>query len=135
MRKLYTLPGSDYIHNKLFQMGTVVLCLDNGNLVACVKFNSPRKNPIRTSVFFADKNQWVKCVMKNALTEEIWHYHFEMQRKLNAPCYKGNYEHMMKHDRKKKCGSGGVRLGKFCGQVTDYECRKDPLHDFPRAWN
>lgn len=73
--------------------------------------------------------------MKNALTEEIWRYHFKMQRKSNVSCYKGNYENMMKHDRKKKCGSGGVRLVKFCGQVTDYECRKDPLHDFPRVWN
>lgn len=44
-------------------------------------------------------------------------------------------QNLMKHDRKRKCGSGGVRLTPFCGQVTDYECAKNPLHDFRRVWN
>lgn len=134
MRKIFELCGSEYVYNKLFPMGSVVLKLENGNLVVCTKFNMPHKAPIRTSVFFADKNQWVKCVMKNALTEEIWRYYFKKKRE-NNPAYNGNYEKMMAHSRKKKAGTGGVRLGKFCDQVTDYECRKDPLHDFHRVRN
>lgn len=41
-----------------------------------------------------------------------------------------NTKAAMDHTRVHKGGSGGVRLSKFCGQVTDYECAKEPLHDF-----
>lgn len=41
----------------------------------------------------------------------------------------------MTHDRIHKNGGGGVHLGKFCGQVTDYEYTKNPMHDFRRVHN
>lgn len=39
----------------------------------------------------------------------------------------------IKHDRRHKGGGGGTRI--FNGSITDYECRKDPFHDFRRYWN
>ena len=41
---------------------------------------------------------------------------------------------MMRHERAKKKGTGGEFLGKFCGTVTDYECAKRTLHDFPQSY-
>ena len=41
----------------------------------------------------------------------------------------------MHHDRKRKSGSGGIRLKKWCGEITDYECSKNPFHDFRRVYN
>ena len=109
--------------NKIFPMGSTVLVRENGDTIVCVTFAHMRKTePIPVCLYVRETGCWKSGVMKNAFTEELW-------------AFRGNYAGMMKHDRKKKCGSGGVRIGKFCGQVTDYECRKDPLHDFPRIWN
>lgn len=64
--------------------------------------------------------------MRNEYTKAMYYYYLSLQK----PYQKLNYKQMMTHDRKRKTGSGGVRLGKFCGQITDYECTKNPLHDF-----
>ena len=76
--------------------------------------------------------KWGNTLMRNEYTENLWNYHRKMQRKKKDDL---DYTSLMKHDRKRKCGSGGVRLTPFCGQVTDYECAKVPLHDFRRVWN
>lgn len=39
---------------------------------------------------------------------------------------------MMRHDRHHKGGGGGSRI--FDSSITDYECAKEPLHDFHRVW-
>ena len=41
----------------------------------------------------------------------------------------------MKHDHAHKGGGSGKRLTPFCGEITDYECAKIPLHDFRRVYN
>lgn len=117
-------------------MGSTILVRENGDIIVCVTFSHLRKeNPIPVHLYIRKTGCWKSGVMKNAFTEELWAFHnIQMQKHKKGKAFRGNYAEMMKHDRKKKCGSGGVRLG-FCGQVTDYECRKDPLHDFRRVWN
>ena len=44
-----------------------------------------------------------------------------------------NYAKLMRHDRKHKSGGGGSRI--YNGSITDYECTKNPLHDFRRVYN
>ena len=41
----------------------------------------------------------------------------------------------MKHNHAHKGGGSGKRLTPFCGEITDYECAKIPLHDFRRVYN
>ena len=49
------------------------------------------------------------------------------------------FEDMMKHDRKHKKSSSGIRLDKenyYAGiMVIDYECRNNPMHDFRTYYN
>ena len=135
--KIYELVGTDFIRNKVFPMGSTILVRENGDIIVCATFSHLRKeNPIPVHLYIRKIGCWKSGVMKNAFTEELWAFHnIQMQKHKKGKAFRGNYAEMMKHDRKKKCGSGGVRLGKFNGQVTDYECRKDPLHDFRRVWN
>ena len=48
------------------------------------------------------------------------------------------YANLMKHDRRHKGSGSGQRLG-FTGTVTEYECTKNPFHDFRKSmyvqWN
>lgn len=37
------------------------------------------------------------------------------------------------NERQHKAGSGGSRI--YDGSITDYECSKNPLHDFRRCYN
>ena len=41
----------------------------------------------------------------------------------------------MKHNHAHKGGGSGKRLTPFCGEITDYECAKIPVHDFRRVYN
>lgn len=130
--KIYTLLGTDYIYGKQFIMGSVVETLSNGVIIVCSNFTTPRKEKLMVKVYDPVHAKWGNALMRNEYTENLWNYHRKIQRKKkdNLDCTS-----MMKHDRKRKCGSGGVRLTPFCGQVTDYECAKNPLHDFRRVWN
>ena len=135
--RIYELIGTDFVCNKIFPMGSTILVRENGDTIVCVTFARMRKTePIPVCLYVRETGCWKSGVMKNAFTEELWAFHIhQITENRKGKTFRGNYAGMMKHDRKKKCGSGGVRIGKFCGQVTDYECRKDPLHDFRRVWN
>lgn len=135
--KIYELVGSECVCNRFFPMGSTVLVRENGDAIVCVSFAHMQKvNPIPVYLYIRETGCWKSGVMKNAFTEELWAFHIRhVTERRTGKAYQGNYAGMMKHSRKKKCGSGGVRIGKFCGQVTDYECRKDPFHDFRRVWN
>lgn len=48
-------------------------------------------------------------------------------------------QNMMRHERKHKSGGSGIRLDKenyYADKtITDYECRKNTMHDFQRVYN
>ena len=69
--------------------------------------------------------------MQNEITDKMVDFYIQ---KINAKYNDVNFKALMKHDRMKKKGSGGTRLSKWNGIVTDYECTKNPLHDFRRVF-
>ena len=75
--------------------------------------------------------KWVRTYAKNEYTEMMWDYYRKHQQKRRKKHI--NYEEMMEHDRKHKSGGGGSRI--YNGSITDYECSKNPLHDFRRVYN
>lgn len=74
---------------------------------------------------------WIKTRMQNEITDKMVDFYIQ---KINAKYNDVNFKALMKHDRMKKKGSGGIRLSKWNGTVTDYECAKNPLHDFRRVF-
>lgn len=125
----------EILHNKEFPMNTIILHLNNGIELYCSDFNHSRKQELEIYAYIVSERKWVKTHGKNEYTEIMWNYHRKIQRK--SKC-KIDCEQLMRHDRVHKHGSGGSRLG--CnGIVTDYECAREPMHDFRRAmyvqWN
>ena len=68
--------------------------------------------------------------MQNDATEAMWNFYRGTAKKAKRD--NNNYAAMMRHDRHHKGGGGGSRI--FDSSITDYECAKEPLHDFHRVW-
>ena len=128
MYRVYHLLSRDFGCGRAFSMNSVVLALDNGTRLVCSDFNHSRDRKIEIYVHLP-KQGWVRTYEKNQLTEIMWtYYRKSVQQKKSHD----NYEKMMRHSRKKKYSSGGSRLGNS-SYTTDYECTKEPLHDFRRV--
>lgn len=130
MEVRYTL-SRETIHKLPFPMGAVVLTADNGTQIVCADFHHSRKRKVELFVWNPSEKKWVKTYAKNELTETMWDYHRKVQRKHRNTSI--NYERLMAHERKRKHSSGGSRI--YNGSITDYECSKNPLHDFKRCYN
>ena len=119
------------IKGKEMPMSSIVLRLDNKIILVCSKFNHSRKQNLELLVWLPAQNKWVRTYAKNEYTEMMWDYYRKHQQKRNHDFRK--YENMMKHDRRHKSGGGGSRI--YNGSITDYECSKNPMHDFRRVYN
>lgn len=128
-----TLGGCcDIIHGKEFPMNSIILTVDNGTQLVCTNFHQSRKQKLKLYVWLPVEKKWVVTYAKNEYTEMMWTYHRKCEHKNRIR--KGNYNNLMRHDRKHKSGGGGgTRI--FNGSITDYECTKNPLHDFRRVYN
>lgn len=123
--------GSEIIHNLQFQMNTIILRNNKTNVeIFCSDFTL-RKGKVAVLVYIPSEKVFVKTEMHNEYTKVMYEYAQKFKDKSKSL----NYKQMMTHERKRKNGSGGVHIRKFCGQVTDYECAKEPLHDFRRVYN
>ena len=123
--------NTEMIHGKNFHMNTIVLELDNGIVFTCEEkeFNHSVNDPLELIVWLPNENRWVRTYKKDQISSIMWRCYKKHKEKYD----KINYENMMKHDRRHKGGGGGTRI--FNGSITDYECRKDPFHDFRQCWN
>ena len=119
------------IKGKEMPMNSIVLRLDNKIILVCSKFNHSRKQNLELTVWLPTENKWVRTYTKNEYTEMMWNYYRKHQQKRNHDFRK--YENMMKHDSRHKGGGGGSRI--YNGSITDYECSKNPMHDFRRVYN
>lgn len=128
MKLSRTLGGCcNTVNGKEFPMNSIVLHLDNGIDFVCTNFHQSRKKPLQVYCYIKEK--WVITFLKGNYKDIIWDYYRKCERKYRIR--KGNYARMMKHDRKHKAGGGGGT--RICnGSITDYECTKNPLHDFRR---
>lgn len=133
----HTIMPYEVIHKKDMRINTIICVLDNGCILTCNynDFASPKKK-LELFCYIKKDDKWKKIFADDIYTHEMWKYYRKLHKKFKS---KGNidYAQMMKHDRKQKHGSGGSRI--FNGSVTDYECTKYPMHDFPRSryvqWN
>ena len=121
----------EVIKGKEIPMNSIVLRLDNKAILVCSKFNHSRKQNLELLVWLPTQKKWVRTYAKNEYTEMRWDYYRKHQQKRShnfRTC-----ENMMRHERKHKAGSGGSRI--YNGSITDYECSKNPMHDFRRCYN
>lgn len=125
MKLSHTLGGScSRVHGKEFPMNSVVLELERATFV-CTNFHQSRKKPLRVFCYIHNE-KWVITFLNNELKDTMWTYYRKNIRQSK------NYSQLMRHDRKKKKSGGGVLEHKYA--VTDYECTKNPLHDFRRVY-
>lgn len=121
----------EVIKGKEMSMNSIVLYLNNKAILVCSKFNHSRKHKLELLVWLPTQNKWMRTYAKNEYTEMMWNYYRKHQQKRNHDFRK--YENMMHHDRRHKGGGGGSRI--YNGSITDYECSKNPLHDFKVCYN
>lgn len=136
MCKIYHTLSRENIRGMYFPMNSVVMRLDNGMRLVCTNFHTKRIGFLELFVWLPDQGKWVKTHEKNILTNAMWEYYSKNLRRIKPD--HNNYEDMMKYSHKRKGAGGGVRLGNS-GYTTDYECSKNPMHDFRRSmyvqWN
>lgn len=129
--QIYKVLNTEILHNKEFRMGSIILQLDNKMILVCNNFNHSRKHNLELIVWLPTEKKWVRTYAKNQYTEMMWDYYRKHQQKRSH--YFRKYENMMKHDRRHKGSGGGSRI--YNGSITDYECSKNPFHDFRRCYN
>lgn len=115
----------EYIHGKQFPVGTIILRLKNKMEIACSNFYCTN-GKLEIFVYIPHK-KWKREFVRNQYTKMIYDYFCKGKCKsTTVDCSK-----LMKHDRVHKKGGGGKLSPTYI--VTDYECRKVPLHDFNRS--
>lgn len=135
--KIFTLNQREIFHKVEFPMDTMVLSSGNGTMIVAMprEFTKANAKDRTLSIYVWNGTRWIYLKKaKNSYTESMWKFHIDQNRKRKKK-QKVNYNSLMRHSRAKKKGSGGQRLSKFTGTVTDYECAKQTLWDFPRAFN
>lgn len=130
--KIFQAQRNTFIHNREILPGSIVCALPNGTVLSCYDFRK-RDGKILVYFYMPSKNKWAKAYQNDKITDAMIAYHNGIIKKEKHR--KTNFSALMTHDRVHKHGTGGVRLEKFCGQVTDYECTKNPMHDFRRVYN
>lgn len=129
--KLYHVRMSEVRHRKQIPADSVLMILSNGMEIVCSDFS---KSKLITVSVYHDGNWKTVHTQANKYTEAMLKFYLYNRKHLRG--YAGiKCEDLMKHDRVHKGGGSGQRLTPFCGQVTDYETRKEPFHDFRRVWN
>lgn len=131
--KIYKALNTVYLHKRAFNMDTIICELDNGMILCVDSFTCSCKEKQFVKVWLPTENRWVGTYANNQYIYAMRKYYREHGRKRNDGKYV-NYASMMKHARKKKkSGGGGSR--DYVNAITDYECTKNPLHDFRRCYN
>lgn len=130
--QIFQAQRNTFIHNREILPGSIVCVLSNGTVLSCSDFKK-RNGKILVYFYMPSKRQWAKAYQNDQFTNAMISYYNHIIKK--EKCRKTNFNALMTHDRVHKHGTGGVRIGKFCEQVTDYECTKNPLHDFRRVYN
>ena len=114
---------------------------ENGNELELRRFDGSKWVKVReNSETTRDICQWATS-MRLWWTKCHWFKEEDFQKSLvtKHECHMKELNDMMKHSRKHKSGGLGIRLDKenyYADKiVTDYECCKEPFHDFRRVWN
>lgn len=131
MKLSRTLGGCcNFVHGREFPMNSVILQLDNGTGLVCTNFKQSRKLPLQVYCYLPTEKKWTIMLLKGECKEIMWDYYRKCEHKNRIR--KGNYAQLMRHDRKHKKSGGGSGISRM-QTVTDYECTKNPMHDFRRC--
>lgn len=126
MKISHTLGGScSTVCGRKFPMNSVVIDLEDGRKLVCTTFLS-YKNPLQAYYYASGK--WYVHILDKRMKDIMWTYY----RKNIRQHHSKNYSKLMKHERKRKNGGGGSLINNRA--ITDYECTKNPLHDFRRVY-
>lgn len=129
--RLYKALNTEVLHDKEFPMNSIILELDNKYVLISSDFHHKRKYKLKVYVWLPNEKKWVYTYAKDQYTEMMWNYYRKHKQKKSHDFR--SYKNMMRHERKHKSGGGGSRI--YDGNITDYECSKNPLHDFRRCYN
>lgn len=138
--KIMTIKQNSKYKNHSIPIGSVLLQTENGIVYVCENFHEQKDNLFR--VWIWNREKWCHVWANNDYTYNMYKFYLsELQkrkREIKKQKSSSYYANLMKHDRRHKGSGSGQRLG-FTGTVTEYECTKNPLHDFRRSmyvqWN
>lgn len=121
------LMSHEIIGNREIPINTIVMYFYD-IIVLCDDFHHSRKDKLKVRIY--SKGKWYNARIKNQYSEMLWDYYRKTQKR---PKRDGkNYAQMMRHDRYHKKSGGGSII--YNGSITDYECTKNPMHDFRRVY-
>ena len=133
--KIMMIEQNSKYKNHHIPIGSILLRTENGIVYVCENFHEQKDSLFR--VWIWNKEQWCHVLANNDYTYYMYKFYLSELQKRKRETKKSKsssyYANLMKHDdRKHKKGGGGQRLG-FAGTVTEYECTKNPFHDFRRS--
>lgn len=105
MKITHVIMQREVIHDREFLMNSVIVYLDNKNVLVCSKFPYNRKYKVELLVWLNDKHKWVKTFEKNQYTELMWKYRKQLNRKkkkLRSKFKRANYNQLMKPGLERK---------------------------------
>ena len=134
--KIMVIEQNSKYKNHSIPVGSILLQTENGIVYVCENFHNEKEDLVH--VWIWNKEQWCYVLANNNYTDSMRKFYYEELRKRKRKSKYVDYIKMMKHDRRHKGGGSGQRLG-LTGTVTEYECTKNPFHDFRRSmyvqWN
>lgn len=134
--KIMVIEQNSNYKNHRIPIGSILLQTENGIVYVCENFRIQEDNLFR--VWIWNRKQWCNVWANNDYTYYMYKFYLSELQKRKQKSKDSYYANLMRHDRKHKSGGGGQRLG-FNGVVTEYECSKNPFHDFRRSmyiqWN
>lgn len=106
-----------------------IVYAENGIVLYCTDFRHKRTLPLCVMVYDESLQKFTRRISRNKQFNDIlWTEYRKFARKHKHtvdPSY-------LKHERKHKKSGGGQR--DHVHAITDYECAKNPLHDFRRVY-
>ena len=129
------LNRTTYIKGLCFPTESVVLYCESGNIIVSNDFSHKKHLPLKVICFEPQKKVWIKTEIRNDIKQIFWDIYRKNHKHKKYKPHQPNYKKMMSHERKKKKGSGGQFLYAVnTHTLTDYECSKNPLHDFSQSY-
>lgn len=126
--KVERIVRRECVNGMTFPVGTIFM-RKNGAIVAWCDFEHKGK---RLQVFVSEnKRKWKRMYINGKLAEIVLQCHNRTEQhhaKMRKAVLKANFEGLMRHPHHSK--RKGMQKSSSKYAMTEYECTKNPLHDF-----